>query len=161
MQPESPGGAVKPVTIWMRLNILCATLLCFLAGLSLFVGTDHTDQFSAWTINSAVTAAFLGAAYWGAGVVLTLLSARERAWANARVSIPATYTFSALGLISTTIHLDRFHLTTGSLLTQILTWLWLVPYALGTVLAIVILVHQVRQPGGDPPRVGTLPEWLR
>ena len=46
------------------------------------VGTEQTDQFSAWTIASPITAAFIGAAYWGAGVFLTLLSARERAWAR-------------------------------------------------------------------------------
>src|SRR5215208_2515325 len=109
----SETSNVKPVTKWMRWNLLSSVVLCFFAGLSLFVATDQTDQFSAWTINSHITAAFIGAAYWGAGVFLTLLSARERDWARARIAVPAVFVFSVLGLISTLLHLDRFHINSG------------------------------------------------
>ena len=152
---------VKQQTKWMRLSSLWSTLLCFLAGLSLFVGTEMTDRFSAWTINSAITAAFLGAAYWGAGIFLNLLSAREHDWARARIAVLPTFVFGVLGLVSTLLNLDRFHTNSGAWYTQALTWLWLIPYAVGPVLAVIILVHQLRQPGGDPPPTGTLPNWLR
>jgi hypothetical protein len=66
-----------------------------------------------------------------------------------------------LGFTSTLLHLDRFHTNSGEWYTQALTWLWLIPYAVGPVLAVIILVHQLRQPGGDPPPTGSLPNWLR
>lgn len=155
------GATVKPVTIWTRLNLLSSTILCFFAGLSLFVGTEQTDQFSAWTIASPITAAFIGAAYWGAGVFLTLLSARERAWARARIGIPAPFVFGLMGLAATLLHLDRFHTNSDNVLTQILTWVWLLPYGIGWLLAIGATIHQLRVPGGDPPRERPLPSWLR
>jgi hypothetical protein len=145
----------------MRLNLLSSTVLCFLAGLSLFVGTEQTDRFSAWTINSAITAAFIGAAYWGPGVFLTLLSALQRDWARARIAVPATFVFGILGLVSTIIHLDRFHLNSDDPWTRALTYLWLVPYGVGWLISLVVLVHQLRVPGGDPPPEGAFPSWLR
>jgi hypothetical protein len=152
---------IKPVTIWMRLNLLSSTVLCFFAGLSLFVATEQTDQYSAWTITSPITAAFIGAAYWGAGVFLTLLSARERNWARARIAVPATFVFGLAGLASTLLHLDRFHTNSSNLFTVVLTYVWLIPYAIGWLFATVITINQIRTPGGDPPREKPLPGWLR
>jgi hypothetical protein len=154
-------AAIKRVTIWMRVNLLISTVLCFFAGISLFIGTEQTDQFSAWTIASPITAAFIGAAYWGAGFFLTLLSARERDWARARIGVPAVYVFAVLGVVSTVMNFDRFHLNSGSLVTQIVTYFWLIPYGVGWLMAVLVTVHQVRQPGGDPPRERPLPDWLR
>jgi hypothetical protein len=155
------SSVVKPVTLWMRLNLLSSTVLCFFAGLSLFVATEHTDQYSAWTIASPITAAFIGAAYWGAGVFLTLLSAREHDWARARIAVPATFVFGVAGLASTLLHLDRFHTNSSNFFTVVLTYVWLIPYGVGWLLASVITINQLRTPGGDPPREKPLPGWLR
>jgi hypothetical protein len=46
------------------------TALTFFAGTQLFVLSDHTDRFFSWTIEPPLTAAFLGAAYWAACVLL-------------------------------------------------------------------------------------------
>ena len=72
----------------MRWTLLITSALPFLAGLSLFVGTDMTDDWSAWTIESAITAAAIGAAYWGA-FFIKFLSGLERIWARARVAVSA------------------------------------------------------------------------
>ena len=152
--------SVKPLSTGMRLNLLIGSALPFLAGLSLFVGTSDTDDTSAWTIKSSITAATIGAAYW-AGFFLTFLASFERTWARARVAVPAVLAFTTLGLVSTIIDYDRFHTDSGSFGTQLLTWLWLVPYAVGPPLLVGLLVLQLRVPGSDPPREAPLPGWIR
>src|SRR5918997_1164164 len=142
---SSAPHAVKPVTTDMRLLLLLGSILPFLAGLSLFVGTDKTEDYSAWTINSAITAAFIGAAYW-AGMCLTLFSAFERSWSRARLALPAVTIFTALGLVSTIIHYDRFHTDDASFGTQFVTWLWLPPYAVGLLLAVGVWGRPARVP---------------
>lgn len=151
---------VKPVTREMRWMLLIGSALPFLAGLSLFVGTNETGTYSAWTIDSAITAAFIGGAYWG-GFFLTFLSGFERTWARARVAIPAVLAFTTLNLISTIIHFDIFHTDSDSVTTQVVTWLWLVPYGLGLVALLVIVARQLRLPGEDEPRTAPLPGWTR
>ena len=155
MQPR-----VKQVTTLMRWNLLIGSALPFLAGLSLFVGTDQTGHYSAWTINSAITAAFIGGAYW-AGFCLTFVSGFERVWANARVAIPAVLVFTVCNLISTIVHYDKFHVHSGRTVTQIVTYVWLVPYAAGLAFLAIVVALQLRAPGGDPPRVAVLPAWMR
>jgi hypothetical protein len=151
---------IKPLSTGMRLNLLIGSALPFLAGLSLFVGTSDTADTSAWTIKSGITAATIGAAYW-AGFFLTFLASFERTWARARVAVPAVLVFTTLGLVSTIIDYDRFHTDSGSVGTQLLTWLWLVPYAVGPPLLVGLLVLQLRVPGGDPPREAPLQGWIR
>jgi hypothetical protein len=160
MEQATAQPAVKRVTTLMRLNLLIGSALPALAGLSLFVGTNDTDRYSAWTIDSAITAAFIGGAYW-AGFVLTFVSGLERVWAYARVAIPAVTLFTVCGLLSTLLHDDRFHTDSGRAVTQAVTWLWLVPYFAGLAFLLLVIVLQLRAPGGDPPRVARLPGWLR
>jgi uncharacterized membrane protein YoaK (UPF0700 family) len=155
VQPE-----VKRVTLLMRLNLLIGSVLPFLAGLSLFVGTDETERYSAWTIDSAITAAFIGGAYW-AGFFLTFVSGFERVWANARVAIPAVTVFTVCNMLATLIHDDRFHTDSDRAVTQVVTWLWLAPYFAGLAWLLLVIFLQLRAPGGDPPRVARLPGWLR
>ena len=160
METGPPAAGVKPLATGMRLNLLIGSLLPLLAGLSLFVGTSDTDTTSAWTIKSKITAATIGAAYW-AGFFLTFLSGMERTWARARIAVPAVLVFTILGFVSTAIDFDRFHTDEGGVGTQFLTWLWLVPYALGPLLIVTLLILQLRVPGGDPPREAPLPQWTR
>ena len=84
--------------------------MVLLAGVPLFVGSEQTDQYFAWTIRPPLTAAVLGALYWSA-VPFVFLSAREREWANARLAVPGVLVFTTLGLIATVLHADRFHFT--------------------------------------------------
>lgn len=85
---EPTDTETRPVTTAMRYMLFVAGVLVFVAGFQLFVLTEHTDRFFAWTIGFPLSAAFLGAGYWAAAV-LEFLAARERAWVNARPAVPA------------------------------------------------------------------------
>jgi hypothetical protein len=54
----------------MRWLLLTAAALVLLAGLQLFVFTERTDTYFAWTIINPLAAAFLGAAYWASSTSL-------------------------------------------------------------------------------------------
>ena len=162
MEAGRSGAGVKPLGKWMKWNLRIGSILPFLAGLSLFVGTTQTDETSAWTIDSAITAATIGGAYWG-GFFLTFLAGLERTWAAARVAIPPVFVFTVLNAISTAIEFDRFH-TSGDEAgagTVFLTYLWLIPYAIGPLLLIGLWIYQERIPGGDPPREAPLSGAVR
>jgi hypothetical protein len=144
----------------MRRMLYLASALVFLAGLSLFVLTEHTDRFFAWTIQSHLTAAFLGAAYWSS-FVLEILAARERWWARARSTVPPVLIFTALTLVVTLVHLDKFHFNAPELITRAITWLWLAIYIFVPVSLLVLLVRQWLAPGASPARQWPLPAWTR
>src|SRR5205823_914957 len=123
---DSPHGA-RPLTGGLRRLLLVASVLVFLAGIPLYLGTEQTDLYFAWTIKPPITAAFLGAAYW-ASCVLELLSARERVWARARLAVPALLVFTTLMLLATLLHLDRFHLNGSNIVARGVAWAWLAIY---------------------------------
>jgi len=131
-----------------------APLTRFLIGFPLFVLPAETDRFFAWTIEPPVTAAFLGAAYWG-GAFLALVAARERIWARGRISVSPVVVFAVLVPIATYLHLGLFHLDTAY------GWAWLVIYSIYPPLLAVLLARQLRTPGGDPPRTDRLPGVVR
>ena len=159
--PADPAAvAYRPLVPSMRVLLYVAAVLVLLAGFQLFVFTDRTATFFAWTIAPPLAAAFLGAAYW-ASMAIEALAARQALWANARIAVPTVLVFTVLTLAATLNHLDKFHL--GSQFearTRIVTWAWIGVYALVPVLMLIILVVQARTPGPDPPRVAVLPGWL-
>lgn len=93
----------------LRLLLLVAAALVFLAGLQLFVFPRRTADWFAWTIEPPMTAVFLGAAYWSAAV-LEIAGARSADWRRARLAVGSVLVFTTLTLVVTLIHLDRFHL---------------------------------------------------
>jgi hypothetical protein len=154
-------SAPKPVIPGMRLLLIVAALLVFIVGVQLYIFTEQTEQFFAWTIANPLTAAFLGGAYWSS-CLLEVFAARERFWANARLAIPAVLLFTGLTFIVTLIHLDKFHLGDRfAPLTQFVTWVWIGVYLSVPVVMSILLIRQVRTPGSDPARVQRLPLWLR
>ena len=146
--------AIRPLTAGMRRMLLAASALVFIVGIQLFVLTEQTDRYFAWTINPPITAAFLGAAYW-ASFLLEFLAARQRIWAHARVAVPAVLVFTTLTLVATLLHLDRFHLD------SVFGWVWVAVYAVVPPLMLALLVYQLRVPGADPLRQAPLAPWLR
>jgi hypothetical protein len=152
--------AVRPLTVGLRRLLLVASVLVFLAGLELYLWTEQTDRYFAWTIKPPITAASLGAAYW-ASFVLELLSARERVWARARLAVPPVLVFTVLMLLATLAHLDRFHFGSPNAVARGVAWAWLAIYVSVPVAGVVLLVRQLRIPGGDPPRRAPLPLWTR
>jgi len=116
------SGTTVPLTMSMRLLLLAASALVFLAGFQLFTLTEQTDLYFAWTIQPPLTAAFLGAGYF-ASFLMEFLAAREKEWANARIAIPAVFAFITLTLVATLLHLDRFHFGSPSPFANAAAWL--------------------------------------
>jgi hypothetical protein len=135
----------------MRAMLYLAGVLVFITGVQLFVLTEQTDRFFAWTIKPPLTAATLGAAYW-ASCVLEIAAARKRVWVQARIAVPTVLIFTALTFVITLIHLDRFHLASPDPITQIAAWAWLIVYAIVPLLLSMLWVIQARVPGSDPAR---------
>jgi hypothetical protein len=160
--PGAPGAqaAVKPIAPAMRWLLFVAAVLVFLAGFQLFVLTEHTGTYFAWTIGNPLAAAFLGASYW-ASLSIEALAGRQAAWAHARIAVPAVLVFTVLTLVATLLHLDKFHFG-GSFAagTQIVTWAWIAIYVLVPLLMLIGLAAQARIPGQDPPRSAPLPGWV-
>ena len=144
----------------LALLLLVASGLVFIVGVQLFVLSEQTDTYFAWTINPPLTAAFLGGAYWSA-CLMELLAARQRVWANARIAAPAVFLFTTITLAVSLYHIDRFHLNDPRPLTRALTYIWFAVYALVPLLFAALLVAQARQLGVDPPRTRPLPGWAR
>lgn len=160
MAEASPPPSPRPLHPWMRWILYAASLLVFLAGFQLFVLTEQTATYFAWTVLPPITASSLGAAYWAA-VPVEFLAARQRTWARARVAVPGVWTFTTLTLIVTLVHVDRFHFSSPDPAPRAAAWLWLGIYA-GVPAAMLLVGHlQWRRPGGEPPRERPLPLWLR
>jgi hypothetical protein len=137
-----------------------ASTLVLIAGAQLFILSEDTDRFFAWTIRPPVTAAFLGAAYWSS-FVLVALAGRRRTWALARIAVPAALTFTALTLVTTLLHLDRFHFGGPTLEAQVAAWTWLAVYVGVPPVIALLLMRQLKVTGGDPPRQALIPFHLR
>jgi len=144
----------------MRWILYAASALVGLAGFQLFVLSEQTATTFAWTVKSFLTAASLGAAYWSA-VPVEFLAARQRMWAQARVSVPGVWVFTTLTLILTILHADLFHFSSPDAVPRTAAYLWLAIYAGVPVAMLVAVFMQLRTPGGDPPIEHPLPAWLR
>ena len=158
--PTHTDVAVRPLTQGMRWLLFAAAVLVFLAGFQLFVLSDETATYFAWTVAPSLTAASLGAAYWAA-VPVEFLAARRKTWATARIAVPGVWGFTTLTLVLTLLHFDRFHFSSPEFAPQAAAWFWLAIYAAVPIAMLVALVVQLRAPGGDPSRVYRLPLWMR
>ena len=153
-------GSIRVLAPGMRRLLLVAGLLVFIAGVQLFVFSERTADYFAWTIDVPLTAAFLGAGYW-ASVVLEWMAAGQRAWIHARISVLAVLIFTTLTLVATLLHLDLFHLGSEfDLVTRIATWGWLAIYALVPPAMVLLLLVQAKAPGDDPRTTAPLPKWV-
>jgi len=153
--------AIRELSGGMRRLLWIAGFLVLLAGSTLYILTEQTESFFAWTIDLPLTAAFLGAGYW-ASVAFEWLAARERVWVYARISVPSVFVFTTLTLIATLIHLDLFHLG-GSFpsRTQTIAWAWIAIYASVPVAMAWLWVSQSRAPGRDPDKTAPPPGAIR
>ena len=131
---------------------LSAVLAAIAGGLLIF-GADDTDELFSWTIEPPLTAAFMGAAYWAA-MVLLAWAAVQRSWVRARTALPAVFTIALLLLIATVLHLDRFH-------HDLFGRFWEAVYVIVVPLLVFLTWSQVRSVGPDPPRTRPLAGWLR
>src|SRR5512144_1233203 len=144
----------RTTTPAMRSMLYVAGGFVIIAGFQLFVLSERTEDFFAWTIDAPLTAAFLGAGYWSSAV-LELGSARRREWSRARLAMPAVLFFTTITCALTVVHLDRFHLD------SVFGVAWLVVYGGFPVAMAMILFVQLRAFGADAPARTSLPGWLR
>ena len=128
--------------------------LAAVAGFLLFPLAGETDRLFSWTIEPPLSAAFMGAAYWAA-LILLAWAARQREWALARTAMPAVATIAALLLVTTLIHLDKFDLD------SLFGWFWLVVYCLVTPLLGWAIALQVRASGPVERGRNPLPTAVR
>jgi hypothetical protein len=144
----------------MRLILLAASILVLAAGLDLTLLTEQTATSFAWTIQSSITAAFLGAGYLSS-FLLEFLAYRQKTWANARVAVPSVFLFTTLTLVATLLHLDKFHLNNPVASAMVAAYLWLAIYIAVPIAMLILLIYQIRLHGSTPKRKATLPTWMR
>jgi len=149
---NDPG--LRPLSLEIKAGLYTVFVLNLVVGIFLYVLSEKTDQYFAWTIKSPLTAAFFGAGYW-ATFIPALLATRQRAWANVRPMVPGAFLFSVFTLVATLLHLDRFHLNTPA------AWVWIAVYVVVPPGLLYAVFRQLRLPGGDPLRQRPLPAWIR
>jgi hypothetical protein len=124
------------------------------AGVLLFPFAENTEASFAWTIEPPLTAAFLGAAYWAA-LVLIGWSAARGSWTRARPALLPVALIALLLLIATLVHVDKFDMD------SLAGPFWLVTYCLVPLLLAALVWRQLREPGGQEPPGVPLPPGLR
>jgi hypothetical protein len=92
-------------------------VVTLVAGLALYGLAPRADTDFAWTITAPVTAALLGAGYWGSAVSIAL-ALRASAWARVRILFVTGFVLTALALVPTVVQLDELHLDDGSRTAQ-------------------------------------------
>lgn len=111
-------------------------------ALVLFAGS--TDDFWAWEIKPAASAAFLGTGYVFGSITITTMLVLGR-WRSAIVPVISTFPFSVGLLVATLIHVDRFFTD------SIRFWIWFVIYAaLPVFLPAAWLLNHRQDPGPQP-----------
>jgi hypothetical protein len=159
MKSPIPAG-VKPVTRFTQAVFLSAVGFATVAGFQLYILAEHTDQYFAWTISQPLSAAFLGGVYWS-GAALFAVALTEHAWSHVRIALAAVGSFVAFMLLTTLLHLDKFHLQDAMLPPLLAAWIWMVVYVVFPILLLLVIVVEQRTAGGDPPRVHPLSRRVR
>ncbi len=154
------SDAVRENVAGVRALLVPFVVLASLGAIQLYLFPNDTDRFFAWTLRPSLSAMFMGAGY-AAGVLLTILSYRRRAWAVTRTATLTIFVFTLFMLVATFLHIDKMHLGADVLTARLAAWLWVLVYVTVTPALLVIIVVQGRQPGVDPPRSRPLPRGLR
>jgi hypothetical protein len=147
-----PPISVRRVSRGMHVLLYVLTALTFFAGTQLFVLSDHTDQFFSWTIANPMSAAFIGAGFWGAAVVV-FWCARQREWTRGRVVVPTVAVVATMLLVATLQNLEAFH--------GLLGLAWIEVYSIFPPILGAITIMQLAVPGTDPHSGARVPEGLR
>lgn len=141
---------------WFRNAFFIGSFLSLMAGIQLFVLSERTDVYFAWTIQSALTAATLGGFYLGS-MTFGYISARESNWVNVRGPALGLFIFVLVSLAATILHLDKFHLGSENLLTRSAAWIWLAIYIFLPVGLGISYFFQVRLSNSVPEETLTSP----
>src|SRR6266511_2915919 len=134
--------------------------LLFIAGIQLFILSEQTETYFAWTFASPLPAAFMGAGYWAA-MFHAYSGARAKGWQYVRTSMPAALTATTLLTITTFLHLDKFHLDSPLFITRFVTWVWIAVYVLVPPILAIAWTIQARLLGAKVKGQNPLPVWMR
>lgn len=134
--------------------------LLFIAGVQLFILSEQTATYFAWTFTAPLAAAFMGAGYWSA-MFHAYSGARAKGWEYVRTSMPAALTATGLLTITTFLHLDKFHLNSPLFITRFVTWVWIAVYVLVPPILAIAWIIQARLPGAHIKGQNPLPTWMR
>src|SRR5688572_30573329 len=135
-------------------------LLLFIAGVQLFLLSEQTETYFAWTFGAPISAAFLGAGYWAA-MFHAYTGARSKNWAFVRTSLPAALTATGLLSVTTFLHLESFHLASPLFITWFVTWVWIAVYVFVPPILAIAWITQSRLPGANERGRHPLPAWMR
>ena len=152
--PRATLPRVTPLTRELRVLLSMFAGLALVAGFLLFPLAEETDRFFSWTIQPPLTAAFMGAAYWAA-FVLIAWAARAATWELARPALVPVTTIAVLLLVATLVHLDKVDLD------SIFGWFWLVAYCSVPPALAVLVWAQARRAAGSAPAAHPVPAALR
>jgi hypothetical protein len=120
------------------------------AGVQCFILATATDQWFAWTVSPSLSAAVLGAGYFGT-IVMVAESRRAQRWADAEVVLVGTFVFSTLTLLVTFVHRYRFHFHADDAPPRAAAIAWVVVYTAVPPLVLWLVASQRQAPGFDPP----------
>jgi hypothetical protein len=150
----APGPPTdRPLTGELRALFAVFAALALVAGFLLFVLSEDTDRWFSWDIAPPLTAAFLGASYWAAFVLLAW-TARRRTWARARATVVPVGLIAVLLAVATWVHLEKFDLD------SLFGWFWLCAYTVVPPALIVLVWRQLRVAGSEPPAGVPVPSAL-
>lgn len=148
---------LNPSQRWL---LYFASSLVLIMGLNLYLLAEQTETTFAWTIGVPLTAAFLGGSYLST-FLIEFLAARETLWVNSRIALPTAFTFTILTSVVTLIHLDKFHLESTNSVTVIVTWAWLLVYAIVPFVMGFIFIRQLQSDGSNPASANNIPRWYK
>lgn len=157
----TPRTNTPGLTLYARIVLYGIVLpLLFIAGIQLFVLSEQTETYFAWTFALPLAAAFLGGGYWAA-MFHAYSGARSKSWSFVRTSLPAALTATTLLTITTFLHLDKFHLAAPLLITRFVTWVWIAVYVLVPPVLAIVWIMQERLPDARVKGQHPLPIWMR
>jgi hypothetical protein len=149
------------LTLYSRFVLFGLVLpLLFIAGIQLFVLSEQTATYFAWTFAAPLAAAFMGAGYWAA-MFHAYNAVRAKGWEYVRSSMPAALTATTMLTITTFLHLDKFHLDSPLFITRFVTWVWIAVYVLVPPILAIAWIIQGQLPDANVKGQNPLPAWMR
>ena len=151
-ETSPPGDSTpiaRPFRVWLWVEVLFGLAAISVLGLR----PDETATRFAWHIQPDVTAAALGGLYIATAPVL-VLQASARRWEMIRVFVLPAVAFTAVELLATLLHLDKF--SVGTLPFNV----WVASYILPPIIFPLGYLYHQRRAGRPVPRT-PLPKGLR
>jgi hypothetical protein len=139
---------------------MVTTVLMVVIAVQLFVLTEQTENYFAWTIAVPLSAAWLGAGYCS-GIALLWPATRERLWSRSRIPVPAVLALTLAMVVTTFIHLDLFHLDGPLGAATLAAYGWIASYILVPAAILLLPPRQLRPAGHNESRGLRLPSWMR